>query len=135
VVTSWFVDIIGEPSARGGAREHGAEARWALDPQRLAGVSRAAHADRIGLDEVRELSRWRIRRHDRARNDSALHAFTRQPPFAHGECGHLGGRKGPATVAALTGAAGMAAAGSARAAHLRSRCARIQSRKRAFLLA
>jgi hypothetical protein len=56
VVTPWFVDIIGEPFARVAARvnlllEPGG--RW-INSGSLA-FSRAAHADRIGLDEVREL--------------------------------------------------------------------------------
>src|SRR5262249_18725774 len=56
VVTPWFVDIIGEPFARVAARVNLALApggRW-INTGSLA-FSRAAHADRIGLDEVREL--------------------------------------------------------------------------------
>jgi hypothetical protein len=56
VVTPWFVDIIGEPFARVAARVNLAlkpGGRW-INTGSLA-FSRAAHADRIGLDEVREL--------------------------------------------------------------------------------
>jgi hypothetical protein len=56
VVTPWFVDIIGEPFARVAARVNLAlkpGGRW-INSGSLA-FSRAAHADRIGLDEVREL--------------------------------------------------------------------------------
>jgi len=57
VVTPWFVDIIGEPFARVAARVNLAlkpGGRW-INTGSLA-FSRAAHADRIGLDEVRELA-------------------------------------------------------------------------------
>jgi hypothetical protein len=56
VVTPWFVDIIGEPFARVAARVNLAlrpGGRW-INTGSLA-FSRAAHADRIGLEEVREL--------------------------------------------------------------------------------
>jgi hypothetical protein len=56
IVTPWFVDIIGEPFARVAARVNLAlkpGGRW-INTGSLA-FSRAAHADRIGLDEVREL--------------------------------------------------------------------------------
>jgi len=53
VVTPWFVDIIGEPFARVAARVNLAlkpGGRW-INTGSLA-FSRAAHADRIGLEEV-----------------------------------------------------------------------------------
>jgi hypothetical protein len=56
VVTPWFVDIIGEPFARIAARVNLSlkpGGRW-INTGSLA-FSRAAHADRIGLEEVREL--------------------------------------------------------------------------------
>ncbi len=56
IVTPWFVDIIGEPFARVAARINLAlqpGGRW-INTGSLA-FSRAAHADRVGLDEVREL--------------------------------------------------------------------------------
>ena len=56
VVTPWFVDIIGEPFARVAARINlllKPGGRW-INTGSLV-FSRAAHADRIGLDEVREL--------------------------------------------------------------------------------
>jgi SAM-dependent methyltransferase len=56
VVTPWFIDIIGEPFARVAARVNRAlkpGGRW-INTGSLA-FSRAAHADRIGLDEVRAL--------------------------------------------------------------------------------
>jgi len=56
VVTPWFVDIIGEPFARVAARVNLAlkpGGRW-INTGSLA-YSRGAHADRVGLDEVREL--------------------------------------------------------------------------------
>ncbi|HTU68629.1 MAG TPA: methyltransferase domain-containing protein [Steroidobacteraceae bacterium] len=56
VVTPWFVDIIGEPFARVAARVNlllKPGGRW-INTGSLA-FSRAAHADRVGLDEVLEL--------------------------------------------------------------------------------
>src|SRR4051812_23389034 len=56
VVTPWFVDIIGEPFARVAARVNlllKPGGRW-INTGSLA-FSRAAHVDRIGLDEVRAL--------------------------------------------------------------------------------
>ena len=56
VITPWFVDIIGEPFARVAARINlllKPGGRW-INSGSLV-FSRAAHADRIGLDEVREL--------------------------------------------------------------------------------
>lgn len=56
VITPWFVDIIGEPFARVAARVNLAlkpGGRW-VNTGSLA-FSRAAHADRIGLDEARAL--------------------------------------------------------------------------------
>ncbi len=56
VITPWFVDIIGEPFARVAARVNlllKPGGRW-INSGSLV-FSRAAHADRIGLDEVREL--------------------------------------------------------------------------------
>jgi hypothetical protein len=56
VVTPWFVDIIGEPFARVAARINlllKPRGRW-INFGSLA-FSRAAHADRLGLEEVREL--------------------------------------------------------------------------------
>jgi hypothetical protein len=56
VVTPWFVDIIGEPFARVAARVNlllKPGGRW-INTGSLA-FSRSVHADRIGLDEVREL--------------------------------------------------------------------------------
>lgn len=56
VVTPWFVDIIGEPFARVAARVNLAlkpGGRW-INTGSLA-FSRAAHADRVGLEEVQEL--------------------------------------------------------------------------------
>jgi uncharacterized protein YbaR (Trm112 family) len=56
VVTPWFIDIVGEPFARVAARVNLAlkpGGRW-INSGSLA-FSRAAHADRIGLDEVLEL--------------------------------------------------------------------------------
>jgi uncharacterized protein YbaR (Trm112 family) len=56
VVTPWFVDIIGEPFARVAARVSLAlkpGGRW-INSGSLA-FSRAAHADRIGLEEALEL--------------------------------------------------------------------------------
>lgn len=56
VVTPWFIDIIGEPFARVAARINLAlkpGGRW-INTGSLA-FSRAAHADRIGLEEVLEL--------------------------------------------------------------------------------
>jgi len=56
VVTPWFVDIIGEPFARVAARINlllKPGGRW-INSGSLV-FSRAAHADRIGLDEVREM--------------------------------------------------------------------------------
>ena len=56
VVTPWFIDIIGEPFARVAARVNLAlkpGGRW-INTGSLA-FSRAAHADRIGLEEAREL--------------------------------------------------------------------------------
>lgn len=56
VVTPWFIDIIGEPFARVAARVNLAlkpGGRW-INTGSLA-FSRAAHAERVGLEEVREL--------------------------------------------------------------------------------
>jgi len=56
VVTPWFIDIVGEPFARVAARINLAlkpGGRW-INSGSLA-FSRAAHADRIGLEEVLEL--------------------------------------------------------------------------------
>ena len=56
VVTPWFIDIIGEPFARVAARINIAlkpGGRW-INTGSLA-FSRAAHADRVGLEEVLEL--------------------------------------------------------------------------------
>jgi uncharacterized protein YbaR (Trm112 family) len=56
VVTPWFIDIIGEPFARVAARINLAlkpGGRW-INTGSLA-FSRAAHDDRVGLDEVRAL--------------------------------------------------------------------------------
>jgi hypothetical protein len=56
VVTPWFVDIVGEPFARVAARVNlllAPGGRW-LNFGSLA-FSRAAHADRIGLEEVLEI--------------------------------------------------------------------------------
>jgi hypothetical protein len=56
VVTPWFVDIVGEPFARVAARVNlllRPGGRW-INFGSLA-FSRAAHADRIGLDEALEL--------------------------------------------------------------------------------
>jgi len=56
VVTPWFIDIIGEPFARVAARVNLAlkpGGRW-INTGSLA-FSRSAHADRIGLEEAREL--------------------------------------------------------------------------------
>ena len=56
VVTPWFIDIVGEPFARVAARVNlllKPGGRW-INSGSLA-FSRAAHADRIGLDEALEL--------------------------------------------------------------------------------
>jgi hypothetical protein len=56
VVTPWFVDIIGEPFARVAARVNlllKPGGRW-INTGSLS-FSRAAHVDRIGLDEVMEM--------------------------------------------------------------------------------
>ena len=56
VVTPWFIDIIGEPFARVAARINlllKPGGRW-INFGSLA-FSRAAHAERISLEEVREL--------------------------------------------------------------------------------
>ena len=56
VVTPWFIDIIGEPFARVAARVNlllKPGGRW-INFGSLA-FSRAAHAERIGLEEVLEL--------------------------------------------------------------------------------
>jgi hypothetical protein len=56
VVTPWFIDIIGEPFARVAARVNlllRPGGRW-INTGSLA-FARAAHADRIGLDELRAL--------------------------------------------------------------------------------
>ena len=56
VVTPWFIDIIGEPFARVAARVNlllKPGGRW-INSGSLA-FSRAAHAERIGLEEVLEL--------------------------------------------------------------------------------
>ncbi len=56
VVTPWFIDIIGEPFARVAARINlllKPGGRW-INFGSLA-FARAAHADRVGLEEVREL--------------------------------------------------------------------------------
>jgi len=56
VITPWFIDIIGEPLARTAARINAAlkpGGRW-INTGSLA-FSRAAHEERVGLEEVREL--------------------------------------------------------------------------------
>jgi len=56
VVTPWFIDIIGEPFARVAARINlllAPGGRWVNTGSLV--FARAAHADRLGLDEVRAL--------------------------------------------------------------------------------
>ena len=92
VVTPWFIDIIGEPFARVAARINlllKPGGRW-INFGSLA-FSRAAHAERVSLEEVtRAACRSRVRRFHGARRFDAVHAFARQPACAHREHRRLG---------------------------------------------
>ena len=87
VVTPWFVDIIGEPFARVAARVNlllKPGGRW-INFGSLA-FSRAAHAERMSLEEVLELhAAGRVRRLRGARSLDAVHALAGQPARARRE--------------------------------------------------
>ena len=98
VVTPWFIDIIGEPFARVAARINlllKPGGRW-INSGSLA-FSRAAHADRIGLEEALEmLPRRRVRATAACARHAAVHALAGQPAFAARERRDLGGEQGRA---------------------------------------
>ena len=93
VVTPWFIDIIGEPFARVAARVNlllKPGGRW-INFGSLA-FSRAAHAERMGLEEVRELLPPAGFAAFAVREDTM--PYMRSPASRHSrarEHGHLGG--------------------------------------------
>ena len=93
VVTPWFIDIIGEPFARVAARVNlllKPGGRW-INYGSLA-FSRAAHAERLSLEEVSGLhAEGGLRGFRDARSLDSLHAFAGQPARARGKHDQLGG--------------------------------------------
>ena len=85
VVTPWFIDIVGEPFARVAARVNlllKPGGRW-INSGSLA-FSRAAHADRIGLDEALELLPRRGLRRRRACAKARCRTCARRPAAIRG---------------------------------------------------